>query len=503
MRLPSPAQRPGRTAAGGAVGLLVATELGSGMLQGWYSPVLTTIGEQYGASAALLNLIAVAYLLSSVLFVPLLTKLGDAHGHKKLLLAAVAITAVGSLVVAVAPNFGVLLLGRVLQGALVAFLPLEFAIVRQRSPEKVGKSIGQLIGSLAIGAVLGAVGAGVLLDGTGSLALTLVVPAVYFAVCFVLIAIFVPETETDPSGRMDWAGVLLLGLGAAGVLGGISLAGVAGWTSLGAWALIGAGAAVLAAWVAIERRVEDPFVDLDVLTGGGIGLPIVIGVVFAAQSLGAQSLAALYVRVDPAEHGFGLGMSAAQAGISLSLMALSGFAGSMLGNRLATAMTARGAMVLAALLSTASYALMILVPGAAPLFIVWVAIGGFGMGVMISVLPAIVVNRARPDAVAVVSGLYNTARTAAGAAAGAVFTTVLATFVIEGTDVEGGTLVTSFTGYAVVWGVAAVLSLASAFLVLRLPKDVSTSQPAASAEPAAEEPVAELADDAAKEPVAS
>ncbi|MWB97147.1 MFS transporter [Agromyces seonyuensis] len=481
--------RAARTAGGGAVGLLVAAELGSGLVQGWYSPLLTSIGEKYGVGAALLNLVAVAYLLSSVLFVPLLTKLADRHGHKKLLLVAIGITAVGSLVVAFAPNFGVLLAGRVLQGALVTFLPLEFAIVRQRSPELVGKSIGQLIASLAIGAIVGTLASGALFGATGSLELTLSVPAIYLAACLVLIAIVVPETTIRSAGRIDWAGVFLLGLGAAGLLGGISLAAGSGWGNLTAWGLIAAGVVILAVWVIVERRIPDPFIDLSLLTGGGIGLPVVIGSVFAMQALGAGSLAAIYVRIDPAEYGFGLGLSAAQAGLALGAMGLMGFVGSAFGDRLARAITPRGAMLLASLLSALSYALMILVPGVTALFIVWVAIGGFGMGAMISVLPAIVVNRAAPDAVATVSGLYNTARTAAGAVAGALFSTVLAAFVIDGSGAEGTAPVTSFAGYATVWGVCIGLCLISAALVLRLPRE--TKPATAESSEAAEELAAE------------
>ncbi|SEJ37209.1 MFS transporter [Demequina mangrovi] len=481
-----------KTAAGGAVGLLVATEVGSGLVQGWYGPLLTDLGERYGASAAMLNLVAVAYLLSSVVFVPLLTKLGDKHGHKKLLLVAVAITAVGSLLVAFAPSFGVLLFGRVLQGALVAFLPLEFAIVRQRSPEKVDRSIGALIASLAIGAVVGAVGAGVLVSAAG-LTAALVVPGIYFAVCFVLIAVFVPETETSGTGSIDWAGIGLLGVGVASVLGGISLGGQIGWANPVIWALVVVGIGVLAAFVVVEQRVAEPFIDFDVLLRGGIGLPIVIGLVFSSQSLGAASLSALYVRVDPEVHGFGLGLDAAQAGMTLSAMALAGFLGSLFGARFVGRWGYRPTMVVGSLSSGLGYLMMILVPGSVGLFTVWLVLGGIGIGVMTAVLPAIVVKRANPDAVAVVSGLYNTLRTAMGAAAGAAFTAVMAAFLVEGTGTGDTAGVTSFTGYAMVWGCAVVLSLVSVALILRLPKDAAPSTPAVDdAAETAEEPEPEL-----------
>ena len=70
---------------GGVVGFLVVMELGSGMLQGWYPPLLSAIGTEFGANAALLNWVSAGYLLATVVFVPVIGKLGDRFGHKRML----------------------------------------------------------------------------------------------------------------------------------------------------------------------------------------------------------------------------------------------------------------------------------------------------------------------------------------------------------------------------------------------------------------------------------
>src|SRR5215218_7923497 len=101
------------------VGFLVVLEFASGLLQGWLPPLLPGILRQYGTTAADLNWVSAVYLLSSTVCVPL---------------------------VAVAPTFGILLLGRAVQGPLGAFLPLEFAIVREHAEERAGRVIGLLVG---------------------------------------------------------------------------------------------------------------------------------------------------------------------------------------------------------------------------------------------------------------------------------------------------------------------------------------------------------------------
>ena len=110
-----------------------------------------------------------------------------------MLVVASGLVTVGAVLVAVAPTFGVLLLGRALQGPLMAFLPLEFAIVRERAGDRAGRAIGLLLGALAVGGSLALLLAGVLREHL-SLGATLWVPAVVLAVTVPVTALLVPET---------------------------------------------------------------------------------------------------------------------------------------------------------------------------------------------------------------------------------------------------------------------------------------------------------------------
>jgi MFS family permease len=89
---------------GAVVGLLVLVEVTSGVLQGYYTPVYSDIGDALHVADGDLNWFEAAQLIFSALLVPLLARLGDVVGHRNVLLLSTAVTAVGSWVMAFAPG---------------------------------------------------------------------------------------------------------------------------------------------------------------------------------------------------------------------------------------------------------------------------------------------------------------------------------------------------------------------------------------------------------------
>ena len=477
------------TTAAGTVGFLVVMELGSGILQGWLNPLFSSIGELHGVSAASLNWISAAYLLATVLVVPLLSKLGDIHGHKRVLMISTAIVAAASVLVAFAPNYELFLLGRAIQAPLAVFLPLEFAIVHQRDSERSGRSIGRLVAALTLGATIGGLLSGFVLDATDSLSLTLLMPAIFMALCIPGIAVFVKETPLRTKGRVDYLGAALLGGGLVALLGGAS--NLATWPPLATAGVMLLGAALLAAWVISARRIEHPLVDLAMLLRGGIGLPIVVAFLYGAQLFGAQAPISVYLRSDPATLGFGFGAAASAAGTMLSVMALAAFLGASLADRVSRAIGGPRSVALGGGLSAIAYAGMILAPGTLVTFAVWLVVAGLGAGLVSGTLPTLVVQRAAADSVGIASGLYNTARTAAGGVAGALFALLMAALT---TPTSAGARAATELSFHAVWWICAGLSVLFAVAVLFIrPATPATPQspaaPVSATSPDALEPI--------------
>lgn len=463
----SSSPRTTKAVAGGAVGFLVVMEFGSGLLQGWFPPLLARIGSDFGVDAAALNWVMVIYLLMTVAFVPIIGKLGDLYGHKKMLLITVCMVAAGSLLVAFAPSFTWLLVGRALQAPLGAFLPLEFAIVRSRDEESAGRSIGKLVGALTLGGALGAMFSGVLLSALDDLTLVLLAPALFMVLCIPVVAWLVPESSTRTAGSIDWAGAVMLTAGLLATLLGISNAASWGWDSAATWGSIIGGVVLLAIWVRVEGRVAYPLIDLRVLTSTGIGLPILAAAFFGAQMFGSQTAGSLFIMTDPSTYGFGLGLGSSAIGVLFLVLALMTFIGSTQADRLGSKIGARTAIFSGAVLSALSFGGMILLASSAMAFMVSMAIGAFGNGVILGLLPAIVVRRSPSDSVAIASALYNTTRTAAGSVSGAVFALVMSSALVTVTVNSAPSTVSAGSTYMAVWVICAVLSLCVALLALR------------------------------------
>jgi MFS family permease len=445
------------------VGFLLVIEFASGLTQGWLSPLLPSILQRYDTTAANLNWVNAVFLLSSAVCVPLMSKLGDLYGHRRLLTIAVALVAAGSVLVAVAPTFGILLLGRAVQGPLLAFLSLEFAIVRERAGARAGRAVGLLVGALALGG-----SAGLLLAGQTrqhlSLSTTLWVPAVLMIIMVPVAAVLIPETTLRTAGRVDWAGAGLLSVGLVLLLAAVGNGGLWGWASGRTLGGIGGGLAVLLIWVFVERRVPQPFVDVSLILRGRLGPPVLAGFFAGAELFGSQAASALFLGL-PASTGIGLGLGAGQLGLVLVVFGLAAFVGTWLAPRLAERAGSRTALILGATLSAAGYVLTALAHDTVALFMMWQVLVGVGNGLVLAALSAYVVTRAPADAVAISSGLLNTARTVGGAVSGAAFAAVMAAMV---TRLPGAARpVTTEAGYLTVWLVCAAVTVAVAVLAVR------------------------------------
>ncbi|VXC37501.1 membrane hypothetical protein [Plantibacter sp. T3] len=100
----------------GLIGWLFLVEITSGVLQGYYVPLIPDLVEHLGIHDADFNWFEAAQLLLSALVVPILAKLGDMFGHKRVLLVSTVLTAGASWWLVVAGDFWSFLAAWALQG---------------------------------------------------------------------------------------------------------------------------------------------------------------------------------------------------------------------------------------------------------------------------------------------------------------------------------------------------------------------------------------------------
>ena len=199
---------------------LCLVEITSGILQGYYTPILTDIARHLDIHDGDVNWFEAAQLMVSALAVPVLAKLGDMYGHRRILLVSTVLTAAASWGVALAPDFWTFLAAWSLQGFYVVWLPLEIALIFSRVHQlpdgaaRTRRAAGLLVGALEFGVIAGALAAGALVEIlAGQLQLVLMVPAVAVTACWFAIRFGVPESAERSGGRVDTRGFSLLAVG--------------------------------------------------------------------------------------------------------------------------------------------------------------------------------------------------------------------------------------------------------------------------------------------------
>ena len=248
----APRVRPS-TAVGvtaGLIGFLFLVEITSGILQGFYVPLIPDLVRHLGIHDADFNWFEASQLLLAAIVVPFLAKLGDMHGHKRILLITTVLTAGATWWLAFAGDFWSFLAAWTLQGFYVVWLPLEVALIFDRGRRtKTGASqtrraAGLLVVALEAGAIIGALSAGRLFVALGeNITLTMMLPAIAVTLVFFAILFGVPESEPVAGRSLDGRGFILLTMALLLITSGLTFMRLNGPGAWWAWVLIAIGVA--------------------------------------------------------------------------------------------------------------------------------------------------------------------------------------------------------------------------------------------------------------------
>ena len=218
---------------------------------------MPAIGRDLHGDAAGLQWTVNAYLLPLSALLLLGGAAGDRLGRRRLLIGGIALFALASLACAAAPSLAILLAARVAQGVVAAVLmPNSLALLGNAFE---GEARGRAIGTwAAAGAIAGAVGpplGGWLVDSVGWRAIFFLnLPLALGAIAIAWIYVAESEAGNQP---LDLPGAALATVGlfalACGLTWWSSARAFDGWSG---GALAG-GAAVLAAFVLVERHKGD------------------------------------------------------------------------------------------------------------------------------------------------------------------------------------------------------------------------------------------------------
>jgi EmrB/QacA subfamily drug resistance transporter len=237
-------------------------------------------------------------------------RLGDILGRRRMLITGTVIFGLTSLAGGLAPSAGFLIAARLLQGVGAAILfPLSIAVVTNTFPEDRRKrAIGNLYGLAAAATAVGPFVGGALTELL-SWRWVLLINVPTAAIAIALMVRSVPESRDETVPRqIDFSGLAAVALGIGAVTFAVDRGDAWGWGSARTIGLFAAGAALLAGFVAIERRARFPLVDLSLFRNRRFVSVTLLGMVANIAFVVTTFAATVYLQdvrgYSPLEGGF-------------------------------------------------------------------------------------------------------------------------------------------------------------------------------------------------------
>ncbi|MGA3030516.1 MAG: DHA2 family efflux MFS transporter permease subunit [Candidatus Limnocylindrales bacterium] len=224
---------------------------------------LPVIRRDLGASLSDLEWTVNAYTLTFAALLLMGAALGDRFGRRRMFTIGIAIFTLGSAAAALAPTSGMLIAARAAQGLGGAIsMPLTLTILSGAiSPERRPLALGAWGGISGLAVALGPVIGGAITQGLSwHWIFWLNVP---IGIATVVMARMRLGESHGPDRSLDLGGVALASLGLVGIVWGMTHGNGRGWTDWQIVASIGAGLALIVAFVIWEARAQHPMLPLN------------------------------------------------------------------------------------------------------------------------------------------------------------------------------------------------------------------------------------------------
>ena len=292
--------RPGGVLAATCLSTLVVNANTSAV-----SILLPAISEDTGMSLDTLQWAVTGYSLVGAAVIVTSGSLGDVFGRKRVFQLGLLLFVASCVLIALANSGGMVIAGRMIQGAAGATIlacGLSLLSVANTGQAQL-KAVSLWGAAAAVGAAAGPLLGGVLVDITGWQGLFWIDAGVGL-LCMVLTFFTVSESR-DPNRppSIDYAGTVLIALTLAPFILAVSKGSDWGWVSLATLACLAVAVGSGFAFVAVEKRVAVPLLDLALLRNRilvGATIAILIG---AGTINGLMYLLSLYFQ-DPNTLGF-------------------------------------------------------------------------------------------------------------------------------------------------------------------------------------------------------
>ncbi|MEA2240606.1 MAG: hypothetical protein QOD24_162 [Solirubrobacteraceae bacterium] len=290
----------------------------SGLLLGMFVAILSStvvstslprIVTDLGGTQSGYTWVVTSTLLALTVSTPIWGKLADLFDRKLLVQSGLAIFIVGSVLAGLAGSMSWLIACRAIQGVGVGGLTALVQVILSDlvSPRERGRYAGYLGAVFGVGTVAGPLLGGVVTDSFGwRWCFYVGVPFALAAFIVLQRTLHLPRRRREVS--LDYLGAVLIAGGASSLLVWVSLAGQQyAWLSWQTASLVTAGVALLIGAVAVERRVREPLVPLQLFSQRTVVLAVIASVAVGIALFGTTVFLSQYMQIargkSPTESG--------------------------------------------------------------------------------------------------------------------------------------------------------------------------------------------------------
>ena len=278
------------------IGVLLAGTLLAVLNQTLLSPALPAIMTSLSVDATTVQWLTSGYSLVEAVIIPLSAFLIGRFTTRQLFNTGFVIFAIGSLAAALAPNFWVLLLGRVLQATCTGMvMPMVFTVILLVFPrEKRGTAMGAIGLIIGFAPAIGPSVAGLLVDSVGWRWLFGIV-TILTVIVLVLSLVLLRNYGDFKRTSFDPLSVLLSSAGLVCLLYGLSTFSSSD-NLLVTGALIVVGLVLVGLFVRRQLKLPVPMLKVDILKTRKYATTVIIIVIVQAALMGTGVITPLYIQ---------------------------------------------------------------------------------------------------------------------------------------------------------------------------------------------------------------
>jgi len=258
---------------------------------------LPQIMKDLSISANTAQWLTTGFMLVTGVLIPVSAFLIEKFSTRRLFITAMCLFASGTLMAAIAPNFPVLIFGRILQAVSDGLmLPLMQTIFLMIFPVKQrGSAMGMVGLVMAFAPAIGPTLSGWVVENFSWRALFYMIFPI--AVLIIIFASFMLENVTKVTHpKIDIMSIILSSLGFGGLLYGFSSAGNHAWNSSEVVIALIVGTVAIGLFIWRQLAVEKPMLEFKVLKNWTFSLTLVIGMVVMVTMIGVELFLPLYIQ---------------------------------------------------------------------------------------------------------------------------------------------------------------------------------------------------------------